>query len=192
MGRTYLDFEQYIAAHPDCSVVEMDVVEGAGGKSSPCPPYSFLPQLLFLYAPFSHGIWLQSSCHRCLCLSVYFPGARPVFQAFSVILTDNRTSFRDPSVFERKNGRDSHTLIFYCGPMASWQKGRLEKNNEFICYLLPKGATFSRLTQPRATLPSNHINSTTSASLNGCTPFELALLLLDKKLLDRGSWDHLF
>ena len=35
MGRTYLDFEQYIAAHPDCSVVEMDVVEGAGGKSSP-------------------------------------------------------------------------------------------------------------------------------------------------------------
>ena len=35
MGRTYLDFEQYIAAHPDCSIVEMDVVEGAGGKSSP-------------------------------------------------------------------------------------------------------------------------------------------------------------
>ena len=31
MGCTYLDFEQYIAAHPNCSVVEMDVVEGAGG-----------------------------------------------------------------------------------------------------------------------------------------------------------------
>ena len=28
MERTYLDFEQYIAAHPDCSIVEMDVVEG--------------------------------------------------------------------------------------------------------------------------------------------------------------------
>ena len=34
MGRTYLDFEQYIAAHLDCSIVELDVVEGAGGKSS--------------------------------------------------------------------------------------------------------------------------------------------------------------
>ena len=31
MGRTYLDFEQYIADHPDRSVVKMDVVEGAGG-----------------------------------------------------------------------------------------------------------------------------------------------------------------
>lgn len=31
MGCTYLDFEQYIADHPDCSVVEMDVVEGADG-----------------------------------------------------------------------------------------------------------------------------------------------------------------
>ena len=51
MGRTYLDFEQYIAAHPDCSIVEMDVVEGAGGKKLSCPPYSFLSQL-FLYAPF--------------------------------------------------------------------------------------------------------------------------------------------
>ena len=66
--------------------------------------------------------------------------------------------------------------------MASWQKERLEKNHEFIRYVLPKGTTFSGLTQPRATLLANHINSTTKASLNGCTPFKLALLLLDKKL----------
>ena len=31
MGCTYLDFEQYIADHPDCSVVEMDIVEGPDG-----------------------------------------------------------------------------------------------------------------------------------------------------------------
>ena len=85
-------------------------------------------------------------------------------------------SWRGLTAFERKNERDSHTLIFYCNPMASWQKGRLEKNHEFIGYVLPKGTTFSGLTQPRAT------NRTTRASLNGCTPFELALLLLDKKL----------
>lgn len=93
-------------------------------------------------------------------------------------------SWRGLTAFERKNERDSHTLIFYCDPMASWQKGRLEKNHEFIRYVLPKGTTFSGLTQPRDTLPSNHINRTTRASLNGCTPFELALLLLDKKLLE--------
>jgi transposase, IS30 family len=34
------------------------------------------------------------------------------------------------------------------------------------------------------TLLVNHINSTTRASLNGRTPFELALLLNDPKLLE--------
>lgn len=93
-------------------------------------------------------------------------------------------SWRGLAAFERKNERDSHTLIFYCDPMASWQKGRLEKNHEFIGYVLPQVTTFSGLTQPRAILLANHINRTTRASLNGCTPFELALLLLDKKLLE--------
>ena len=91
-------------------------------------------------------------------------------------------SWRGLAAFERKNERDSHTLIFYCDPMASWQKGRLEKDHEFIRYVLPKGTTFSGLTQPKAILLANHINRTTRASLNGCTPFELALLLLDIKL----------
>jgi len=34
------------------------------------------------------------------------------------------------------------------------------------------------------TLLENHINSTTRASLNGRTPFKLALLLNDQKLLE--------
>lgn len=68
--------------------------------------------------------------------------------------------------------------------MASWQKGRLEKNHEFIRYILPKGRTFSALTQEDATRIANHINSTARASLNGHTPFELAQLLLDRKLME--------
>ncbi len=32
-GRTYEDFKEYIGKHPECSIVEMDTVEGAkGGK----------------------------------------------------------------------------------------------------------------------------------------------------------------
>ena len=81
-------------------------------------------------------------------------------------------SWRGLAAFERKNEQNSHTLIFYCDPMASWQKGRLEKDHEFIRYVLPKGTTFSGLTQPKAILLANHINRTTRASLNGCTPFE--------------------
>lgn len=74
--------------------------------------------------------------------------------------------------------------VFYCDPMASWQKGRLEKNHEFIRYIIPKGMTFAGLNQEQVTLITNHINSVARASLNGCTPFELAQLLIDRKLLD--------
>ena len=59
MGRTYLDFEQYIAAHLDCSIVELDVVGGGWRQKLPCPPYSFLSQL-FLYIPYSHKERIQS------------------------------------------------------------------------------------------------------------------------------------
>lgn len=68
--------------------------------------------------------------------------------------------------------------------MSSWQKGKLEKNHEFIRYILPKGVSFARLNQNKVTQIANHINSVARASLNGCTPFELALLLIDRKLLD--------
>ena len=154
---TYISWLWAVHSRPSGSFCCENGCRGGGWRQKlPYPPYAFLPQL-FLYAPFSHGIWLQSSCHRCLWLSVYFPGACPVFQAFSVILTDNGASFKNPSVFERKNGQNSHTLIFYCDPMASWQKGRLEKDHEFIRYVLPKGTTFSGLTQPKATWPITSI-----------------------------------
>ena len=88
------------------------------------------------------------------------------------------------STAQRENEGELLSRVFYCDPMASWQKGRLEKNHEFIRYIIPKGTTFAGLDQEQVTLITNHINSVARASLNGCTPFELALLLIDRKLLD--------
>ena len=36
-----------------------------------------------------------------------------------------------------------------------WQKGRLEKNHEFIRYIIPKGTTFAGLDQEQVTLITN-------------------------------------
>lgn len=57
------------------------------------------------------------------------------------------------------------------------------KNHEFLRYIMPKGTSFDAMTQEDITLAINHINSTARGSLNGRTPFELASLLLDEKLL---------
>ena len=76
------------------------------------------------------------------------------------------------------------TSIYYCDPYASYQKGRLEKNHEFIRYVVPKGKSFDGYIQEDITLMINHINSTARDSLNGRTPFELASLLLDKTAIE--------
>ena len=72
--------------------------------------------------------------------------------------------------------------IFYCDPNCSWQKGMIEKNHEFIRYIIPKGKSFDNYTQDCIDLIMNHINSTARDSLNGCTPYKLSRLLLDNGL----------
>lgn len=54
--------------------------------------------------------------------------------------------------------------------MASWQKGRLEKNHEFIRYIIPKGTTFAGLDQEQVTLITNHINSSSKSQFKRLHP----------------------
>ena len=75
-------------------------------------------------------------------------GPQTYSQLFPIILTDNGSSFLDPSLFEMPHRQDVLTKVFYCDPMSFWQKGRLEKNHEFIRYILPKGTSFDSLTEP--------------------------------------------
>ena len=71
----------------------------------------------------------------------------------------------------------------YCDPNCSWQKGMLEKNHEYIRYVIPKGKSFDTLSQKYATLLVNHhINSIARDSLNSCTPYQLSRMLLDNSL----------
>ena len=65
------------------------------------------------------------------------------------------------------------TNIFYCDPMASWQKPHIEKNHEYIRYVLPKGKIMDGYTQEDMTLLMNHINSTKRKGLKWKSPMEL-------------------
>ena len=103
-------------------------------------------------------------------------------EVFHVILTDNGSEFKNPAQIEFSLNGKRRTRVFYCDPMASWQKGRLEKNHAYIRYIIPKGKSFAKLSGSHVTLMLNHINSTARASLNGATPFELASLLLPNRL----------
>ena len=78
---------------------------------------------------------------------------------FEVILTDNGHEFQDRQSLEYSKNDEVRTRIYYCDPNRSDQKGALEKNHEYIRYVLPKGTSFEKMTDKTTLLLLNHINS---------------------------------
>lgn len=179
-GRTYVDFENYISQNPEVNVVEMDTVEG--GNSG-----KVVLTLYFRNCSFMLVFLMDHNSQKCVA-DVFntlekLLGFKTFRKLFPVILTDNGSEFKRPDIIEFNERGKQRTKVFFCNPYESWQKGRIEKNHEFIRYIIPKGKSFNSYTQEHITLMANHINSVARASLNDNSPFELASLLLDKKLL---------
>ena len=124
-GRTYKDFSAFMAQHPDTNAVVMDTVVGCEG---------------------SHKVFLTLYFRCCKLMLIYLlPGkttscVKKVFdsiekalgtlafcQLFPVILTDRGSEFSDPDALETGTDGVIRTSIYYCDPMASGQKGALEK-----------------------------------------------------------------
>ena len=178
-GRRHDDFIKFLDSNPDSNVVEMDTVEGRkGGKvlltlhfrNTKCL-LSFLLPAKTQEAVLSVINWLEQGL-----------GARKFKKIFPVILTDNGSEFINPLLLENGLGKQ-RTQVFYCDPNSSYQKGALEKNHEFIRYIIPKGASMCRCTDQDIRLMNNHINSLARDSLNNQTPFKMATLLMDKDLI---------
>ena len=178
--RTYVDFERFIKSHPDLDVVEMDTVKG-GRAAGNC-----LLTLLFRSCNFMLVILLPSCTQKSVIDAINILmdtiGIRLFRKHFSVLLTDNGSEFKNPWAIEKTEDGRHRTYVFYCDPYVSNQKGKLEKNHEYIRYVIPKGRSMYKYTQDDINLMTSHINSTARDSLNGSTPFDLAELLIDKKI----------
>ena len=111
---------------------------------------------------------------------------RDVFcKLFPVVLTDNGLEFADPCLFECGRDGNRRMKLFYCDPRHSEQKGEIEKNHEYIRYVLPQGSSFDDLTQEKVDLLMSHINSTARPSLQGRAPIELALQHFGKDTVEK-------
>lgn len=186
IGRFYSDFKDYLEYHPNSSVVEMDTVIGtSGGKGGKCfltllfRQFNFMLIYLLPYKKSQYVIHVFNHLKTLL-------GIDEFKRLFEVILTDNGTEFSDPDSIEIDlNTGEKVSNLFYCDPNCSWQKGSIEKNHEYIRYILPKGTSFSGLTQDDCNLIASHINSVPRVSLNNCSPYHLALLYLGKKNIEK-------
>ena len=151
---------------------EMDTVKGCREKGKRMLTMLFVEQNLMLIFLMRDGKadtvveqldWLTAAL-----------GLETFKKLFPVILTDNGSEFKHTREMEFTVDGQRRTRIYYCDPQASWQKPHVEKNHEYIRYVLPKGKSFSPYTQEDIILVLNHINSTRRSKLGGKTPFELA------------------
>lgn len=178
--RTYKDFEIYMEHHPDASVVELDTVKGTR-EAGKC-----LMTLLFRSCNFMIIILLPRCTQDCVvnAINSLYDAITPrLFKKyFEVILTDNGPEFKNPWDIEKDPNGKHRCYVFYCDPYASNQKGKLEKNHEYIRYVIPKGKSMQNFTQADINKLASHINSTARDGLNGATPFALANILIDKRI----------
>ena len=169
-GRSYEDFQNYLALNQLDSWLEMDTVMGRmGGKVLLTFNLSFcnfiFARLLDNKTAFEVTKYLydiKNTLHQ---------ADKDFFQLFPVILTDNGGEFARVDDIEMDVRGESK--LFFCDPNRSDQKGRIEKNHTLIRDILPKGTSFDNLTQEDINLVCSHVNSVKRAALNGKSAYEL-------------------
>ena len=169
-GRSYEDFQNYLALNQLNSWLEMDTVMGRmGGKVLLTFNLSFCN---FIFARLlDNKTALEVTKHLYDIKNNLHQADKDFFQLFPVILTDNGGEFARVDDIEMDVRGESK--LFFCDPNRSDQKGRIEKNHTLIRDILPKGTYFDNLTQEDINLVCSHVNSVKRAALNGKSAYEL-------------------
>ena len=169
-GRSYEDFQNYLALNQLDSWLEMDTVMGRmGGKVLLTFNLSFCN---FIFARLlDNKTALEVTKHLYDIKNTLHQADKDFFQLFPVILTDNGGEFARVDDIEMDVRGESK--LFFCDPNRSDQKGRIEKNHTLIRDILPKGTSFDNLTQEDINLVCSHVNSVKRAALNGKSAYEL-------------------
>ena len=171
-GRKYEDFIEYTTNNPNTNIIEMDTVIGKFEDTYCIMTLYFRRSKLMLmflikkYKP-SEITKIFTSIRKNL-------GDDLFKEMFEVILTDNGWEFSKPEDIEFNYETGEKLInVFYCESYSSWQKGGIERNHEFIRYIIPKGITFDNLTKKNVTDMMNNINNVQRKTLDYQTPYQL-------------------
>ncbi len=171
-GRTLEDMAKYLEFNPETNIVEMDTVIGKfEDKKCILTLYFRNEKLMLMYLVDKYK---PNSVVKTFEIIKNDIGIENFKMLFEVILTDNGWEFSKPNDIEI-NKNEKICNIFYCDPYSSWQKGQIERNHEFIRYIIPKGISFDNLTEDIVVKMMNNINSVNRKSLNFSNPYDIFL-----------------
>ena len=174
-GRTYKDYEQYIADNPDVFITQMDTVYNSETDGPFIQTFKFLcPSLLFAIY---HERKTALSMKQGVDLLEFILGKELFRKYVNVLLTDRGTEFSAADAMETDNDGSRRTRVFYCDPMQSGQKGSLENKHIELRYILPKGTDLRNLglvDQSSLNLAISHVDSAPVEKLGGKSPLDVA------------------
>lgn len=173
-GRTFLDFNEYLIAHPNARVVEMDTVFNDIVNGPFIQTFKFLEYdlLICIY----HTCKTSESMYKGILYLETLLGEDIFSREVEVLKTDRGSEFVLADKVETRDDGTRRTCMFYCDPMASGQKGSLENIHKLIRDICPKKCNLKDLgldSQEKADRISIHINSYPKEKLKGKTSFQL-------------------
>lgn len=169
IGRTYNDFLTYMEQHPEVIPVQMDSVVGGAGTSKVLLTLYFKGDFM---PAFLRDANTAQSVHDWINFLYEGLGHDDFCAMFPVVLTDNGSEFSNPTAIETAPDGTMRTKVFYCDPLASYQKPNVERCHEQYRRILPSGCSFDDLTQKDMTLVASHVNSYARPALGNKTPME--------------------
>ena len=186
-GRTFKDYCSFIIEHPHLNVWQMDTIHGEKGFGQHYV-LSLLHTRSNLQLFFKLDSITTNEVNRIFNSLKTFLGTDLFKDVFSIILTDNGPEFRDPLSMETCfNTGETLINVFFCEPRRSDQKAQCEKNHVHFRECYPKGLSLNNLTVKTLNYISNNINNYPRKSLNYNSPFQIAQMLLNKKVLELNN-----
>lgn len=188
--RTHKEYTEFKEMNPDASVVEMDTVYNDGSNGPFLQTFKFM-KYDFLFCVYHQQKTSQDMLEGILLLETIL-GEQMFNEEVMVLKTDRGSEFILAEQAEIRNDGTRRTRLFYCDPMASWQKGSLENIHLLIRDICPKETDLYALgldSQEKANRISSHINSYSRKKLNNKTSFSVLKFFnkeMADKLIDQG------
>lgn len=172
LNRTYEDYIIKVDKEPKSNIWQLDTVIGLNDDSK-C-----LMTFLFVETNFMLIRLLDKKNTKCV--NEAFDGIRNDLsddyykKIIDIILTDNGSEFFDPIHLEYNlNTGEKLCELYYCHPNSPEEKPELEKNHEYIRYVLPKKTSFENLTKEDIKQLEDNINNIPREILGNETPYNL-------------------
>lgn len=183
-GRTLTDFHDFLIENPTANIWQMDTVEGIKGKDQKA-------MLTLLHTKTNLQLYFLINSISIECVTQVFDDIKRHLkddcfkETFEAFLTDNGSEFKDPLMIETSLATGEQlTKVFYCEPRRSDQKAKCEKNHVHFRECVPKGISMNSLNSKKTCYISNQVNNYPRKSLGFHSPYQIALSILNKKVLE--------